>query len=1020
MKRLLAFVATKAFTLIVATVVLACSSCSGGNSSSNTTPPITVLVTPASATVQAGATAQFTATVTNDGANKGVTWTVSCSTASCGSVSATSTASGVATIYSAPATPGSSLSVTLTASSVADGTRPASANITVPAPISVSVAPGAATVQPGATARFTATVANDPANAGVTWNVSCSPALTGEPGMPCGKVFPTSTLSGAATTYTAPTAGDLIVTITAASMTNGNSLASATIIIRGIAVSVVPGSATLKVGGTAQFTATVINDATNQGVTWTLLYTQNGTLVPCPSAAVCGSVSPATTASGAATTYAAPTAPLAGNFEVAITATALANSAASAQAFATVSGITVSITPSTASIPAGVTQQFTATVSNDSTSSGVNWTLTQNGTSCSPGCGTITPSTTASGVATTYSAPATPPPSNLAVTVTATSVALSAASGSATVIVLAITISVAPASALLPGGTTQQFTPTVSNDVTSSGVTWMLTENSASCTPGCGTISPTSTASGTATTYSAPLKLSASATAVLTAASVRDTTKSRAAVINLSIGTVKIVPDSLAFGRFLVNQGGSSQATVLTNTGSTTLSIAIIVTGADPGDFSQTNTCGSSVGAGVSCTITVFFHPRAIGIRSALLSISDNSPDSPQQVSLSGSGYTRALVDPTPVRSALAGSGTATVPSPTGPNIVGTRVVDLVDSTRIDPFLTNGTNRELLVRFWYPAAFTQACKPADYTSQRVWNYFSQLLGIALPEVRTNSCLDTPVTDGAHPVVVFTPGYTGTFTDYTFLFEDLASRGYIVASVDHTYEATAVEFLDGRLVKSVLGSHLGGTWRGDEQTFSFAVSARLNDLQFVINELQRLNVQADSPFAGQLDLSRMAVAGHSMGGSTALLAAEQEPRFKAAIVIDGVLQDSLASSTETPILLLAAGREQWSDAERRVWNGLHGSRLAVNLKGAEHVTPTDEVWLASNVIKTGSMGPEKTIAAIRNYIAAFLDTNLLDKPMDPLLTGSSSEYPDAEVTTQHELLQAKPINGREALELAPAR
>ena len=124
--------------------------------------------------------------------------------------------------------------------------------------------------------------------------------------------------------------------------------------------------------------------------------------------------------------------------------------------------------------------------------------------------------------------------------------------------------------------------------------------------------------------------------------------------------------------------------------------------------------------------------------------------------------------------------------------------MDLVDSTRDDPFLANGTKRELLVRFWYPASLTQGCEPADYTSPTVWSYFSKLLEFPLPEVRTNSCLDAPITDGAHPVVVFTHGYTGTFTDYTFIFEDLASRGYVVASVDHTYEATAVEFPDGRL------------------------------------------------------------------------------------------------------------------------------------------------------------------------------------------------------------------------------
>lgn len=81
--------------------------------------------------------------------------------------------------------------------------------------------------------------------------------------------------------------------------------------------------------------------------------------------------------------------------------------------------------------------------------------------------------------------------------------------------------------------------------------------------------------------------------------------------------------------------------------------------------------------------------------------------------------------------------------------------------------------------------------------------------------------------------------------------------------------------------------------------------------------------------------------------------------------------------------------------------------AFNLKGAEHVTPTDEVWLARDAIKTGTMGSEKTIAAIRDYIAAFLDANLLNKPLDPLLIGPSSAYPDAKVTTQNQLLWGKP-------------
>jgi hypothetical protein len=110
--------------------------CGGGEQTAATLPdPISVSVSPASVTVQASTTQQFTATVANDSANKGVTWSVTCSTAPCGSVSPTSTASGAATTYTARSTtPGSSLTVTLTATSVSDTTKSAAATITTPAP----------------------------------------------------------------------------------------------------------------------------------------------------------------------------------------------------------------------------------------------------------------------------------------------------------------------------------------------------------------------------------------------------------------------------------------------------------------------------------------------------------------------------------------------------------------------------------------------------------------------------------------------------------------------------------------------------------------------------------------------------------------------------------------------------------------------------------------------------------------------------------------------------------------------
>ena len=881
------------------------------------------------------------------------------------------------------------------------GGQMAATPATPPAAITVSVSPTSATGPAGTTQQFTATVANDSANKGVTWSVSC-------PTAPCGSVSPTSTASGVATTYTAPTtapAGNLTVTVTATSVSNSAISAAATDTILAPAVTIYdesfPGASTVVTpGATVALTASVSNYPGNTGVTWSLSCS--------PATSPCGTISPTTTLSGVTTTYTAPpTAPLAG-LTVTITATSLANPAVSSSVTVTVLGVTVSVSPNTAQVEAGGTTQLTATVTIGGTNEGVNWTV-----SCAAApCGSVSPATTPSGTPTTYTAPLSPPTSNLTVNVTAASVANPSASATATVTVPSITISIAPGSALLPVSSTQQFTATLENDPDNKGSTWAVTQSGAGCSPGCGTVVPSTTASGNPTTYTPPSRVPANSAVTIAATSVTDTTKTANAAITLTAGTVKLIPNSLAFGQQGLQNSSSPQTATLTNVGNTTLSIAgITITGNNPSDFAQTNTCGTSVGAGMSCTIAVTFTPLSYGSFSATVSISDTSADTPQQISLSGSSPKppkHGLSDMPAVRSALGRSRTAAVPTPTGASSVGTRVMDLVDSTREDPFLADGGKRELLVRFWYPASFGQDCQRAEYTSPAVWSYFSQLVRAPLPAVVTNSRLNAPLAGGSHPVVVFTPGYTGTFTDYTFLFEDLASRGYIVASVDHTYEATAVQLPDGRLAKSVLGSHLDGSWRLDEKEFSSALSVRLDDLKFVLDELERMNSDPDSPFTGKLDMSRVALAGHSFGGLTAMLGVEQDSRFKAGIVIDGFLpDDSAVSPTEMPVLLLAAGRKQWSDAERRLWGQLRGPRFAVNLKGAEHVTPTDEVWLAKGAIKTCPMGAEKTIAAIRDYIAAFLDANLLDKPMDPLLAGPSSEYPDVEVITQDQLLPGKP-------------
>jgi dienelactone hydrolase len=948
----------------------------GAVGSSGTTPPVISIsfFGGNSQTIVQGQSANIKANISNDSTGKGVTWQLS-------GPGALSNVKSTSVEYDAPASVTSNVIASVTATSVADTTKSATFTVTITQPpISVSVSPDSVRIGAQSMQQFTATLQNDLANKGVTWSIS-----------PASGAGTLSNVTSTSATYNAPASpppSDVTVNIMATSVGDTSKSALAIVTLSAIVVTVSPTQFETQAGVTVPVTATVDFDRSIKGVTWSI-----------SPASGAGTLSNVTSTS---VSYNTPASAPASELLVIITATSVADSTKSGAGSFFVEPITVSISPSSATVQAGGSQSFTSTVASDPTNGGVTWSI-----SPTTGAGTLSNMT---GTSVTYHAPADAPASNLTATLTGTSVTDPSKMASTTITVPAISVSVSPSSVLMPVSATQDFKATVNFDPAANGATWAPMQGGALCGQTCGTFVPTSTASNAATTYTSPATLPTNPAVMITATSVTDSTKSGAAKITLTNGTVKLVPASLKFGTTKFTRRPMDVA--LTNTGKLTLTISSINT---TDGYSQTNDCGASVGAGASCTITV---AAGVPVTSGTLSINDSSADSPQTVSLSRAGTTgivaslnssgtRSAEIAASITSTLATEMTASAPSPMGVSAVGTRVVDLVDSTRDDPFLTNGSKRELLVRFWYPATFTQDCRPAEYTSPATWKYFSQLVGVPLPEVRTNSCQDAAIAEGGHPVVVFTHGYTGTFTDYTFLFEDLASRGYVVASVDHTNEATAVEFPDGRFVKSLFGSHLGGTMRTDEEAYTSAVTARLSDLKFIVKELDRLNATAKGPFAGKLDMSRLAVAGHSLGGLTALLGVEQEPRFRAGISLDGVSPDRAVSVTETPVLILIAGRDQWSVGECSLWSNLHGPRLGMRLPGADHLAPSDAVWLAKGIVKTGGLSPEKTMAVLRNYIAAFLDANLRSQPMNSLLTGPSPDYPDVVVTTQEESVCDKP-------------
>jgi hypothetical protein len=132
-------------------------------------------------------------------------------------------------------------------------------------------------------------------------------------------------------------------------------------------------------------------------------------------------------------------------------------------------------------------------------------------------------------------------------------------------------------------------------------------------------------------------------------------------------GTVTVSPTSLTFAAQAVGTTSPSQQVTLTNSQSTALTINnIFGGGADPGDFKQSNNCGSSVAAGGSCTINISFAPTATGTRTATLSVSDSANNSPQVVTLTGTGTAGPTISlsPTTINFGNLADGTTSAKSP--------------------------------------------------------------------------------------------------------------------------------------------------------------------------------------------------------------------------------------------------------------------------------------------------------------------------------------------------------------------
>ncbi|WP_441249017.1 alpha/beta hydrolase family protein [Kitasatospora sp. McL0602] len=359
---------------------------------------------------------------------------------------------------------------------------------------------------------------------------------------------------------------------------------------------------------------------------------------------------------------------------------------------------------------------------------------------------------------------------------------------------------------------------------------------------------------------------------------------------------------------------------------------------------------------------------------------------------------------PTATRSvAQADVGTQLeLPRPTGPFAVGLSTLHLVDTGRPDPWVPAAGPRQLMVSVFYPARRGTG-EPAPYmtTEEAALLLERKAPGAGIqPEAvsgtRSWARTDARPTPGRFPLVLLSPGFTMPRSTLTSLAEDLASRGYVVALVNHTYEDSGTTFPDGRTLACVVCDSIPGGWPVVNQS-------RAKDVSFVIDQLT--NRQSPWQHHHMIDPGRIGMAGHSVGGSAAASAMTADKRVRAGVDMDGTFDIPVPATglDHRPFLLLgtqsvhAPGNDaSWDQA----WANLDGWKRWLTVEGTDHVSFTDLPLLASQLnvpIPDATISAERSAAITRAYVAAFFDLHLKGLPQ-PLLDGPSQANP--EVTFQH--------------------
>lgn len=356
-------------------------------------------------------------------------------------------------------------------------------------------------------------------------------------------------------------------------------------------------------------------------------------------------------------------------------------------------------------------------------------------------------------------------------------------------------------------------------------------------------------------------------------------------------------------------------------------------------------------------------------------------------------------------------------PVPTGPYAVGTIRYGWEDTGRPETFTPDpADHRKIAVQFWYPVDATDRYQPGSTPVE-----------------------EAPISkdQDKYPLVVFSHGAYGFRGSNTSTYQELASQGYIVASIDHTFHAFFTRFPDGEseiisqeFLAEVQLNQTGQMNAEQEYAIPFKwLDLRIADIRFTLDQVEALNAEKSiNPLAGHIDLEKIGLFGHSLGGAASAAVCREDARCKAVAVIDatmiGEYDRNAANGTliedpfPVPMMIFYNGDtfydEVGHEAYRPDLNAFENAAdvaYGVVVNGAQHLNFTDLPARAPILAKLlggmmsvngGTAGeiPQALCTEILNqYLVEFFDQALLGEPSD-LLSGAAG-YAEVDLFTRAE-------------------